>query len=103
MRLIDADTLIESMGLENAVKLGNKDGYQQDHSYGTLMRYEIKGEIDAQQTVEAVPIRRTKPVMGVSRDQMRNWWQCGNCESVIDQGDRYCRGCGAEVEWDGHT
>ena len=52
-------------------------------------------------TIPALPIRRTKPVMGVSRDQMRTWWQCGNCESVIDQGDRYCRGCGAEVEWDG--
>lgn len=51
-------------------------------------------------TVEAVPMRRTKPVMGVSKDQLRNWWQCGNCESVIDKGDRYCRGCGAEVEWD---
>ena len=52
-------------------------------------------------SVPAVPIRRTKPLMGVSRDQLRNWWQCGNCESVIDKGDRYCRGCGAEVEWDG--
>ena len=52
-------------------------------------------------SVKAVPMRRTKPVMGVSRDQLRNWWQCGNCESVIDKGDRYCRGCGAEVVWDG--
>lgn len=56
--------------------------------------------IEQQPTIPAVPLRRTKPVMGVSRDQLRNWWQCGNCESVIDQGDRYCRGCGAEVEWD---
>ena len=55
-RLIDADLLIESMGLENAVKWGNKDGYQQDHSYGTLMRYEIKDEIDAQPTVESVSL-----------------------------------------------
>lgn len=56
MRLIDADTLIESMALENAVKWGNKDGYQQDHSYSTLMRYEIKNEIDAQPTIPAVPL-----------------------------------------------
>lgn len=62
---------------------------------------EARTEIEKLPTVPAVPIRRTTPVMGVSRDQMRNWWQCGNCESVIDQGDRYCRGCGAEVEWDG--
>jgi hypothetical protein len=56
MRLIDADTLIKSMALENAVKWGNKDGYQQDHSYSTLMRYEIKREIDCQPTVDAIPI-----------------------------------------------
>ena len=99
MRLIDADALIESMGLGNAVKWGNKDGYQQEHSYSTMMRYEIKGEIDAQPTIEAVPMRRTKPVVASSRDC--NWYQCGNCESAIDKGDRYCRGCGAEVEWDG--
>jgi hypothetical protein len=54
-------------------------------------------------TIPAVPMRRTKPVMGVSRDWLQNWWQCGNCESVIEQGDRYCRGCGAEVEWDDHN
>ena len=52
-------------------------------------------------TIEAVPMRRTKPVMGVSRDNRFQWWSCCNCESVIDHGDRYCRGCGAEVEWDG--
>ena len=49
--------------------------------------------------IEAVPMRRTKPVVASSRDC--NWYQCGNCETPIDQGDRYCRGCGAEVEWDG--
>lgn len=56
MRLIDADTLIESMAIENAVKWGNKDGYQRDHSYSTLMRYEIKNEIDAQPTIPSVPL-----------------------------------------------
>ena len=49
----------------------------------------------------AVPMRRTKPVMGVSRDNRFQWWSCCNCESVIEQGDRYCRGCGAEVKWNG--
>ena len=58
--------------------------------------YNAIGEIPA---VEAVPMRRTKPVVASSLDC--NWYQCGNCESIIDQGDRYCRGCGAEVDWDG--
>lgn len=57
MRLIDGDALIESMGVSNAVKWGNKDGYQQDKSYSTLMRYEIKDYIDSQPTVDAVPIK----------------------------------------------
>lgn len=56
MDLIDRAALIASMGLENAVKWGNKDGYQQDHSYSTLIRYEIKDEIDAQPTIPAVPL-----------------------------------------------
>lgn len=56
MDLIDRASLIASMGLENAVKWGNKDGYQQAHSYSTMMLYEIKYDIDAQPTIEAVPL-----------------------------------------------
>ena len=82
MRLIDADALEYSLGPED------EDGY-------------VRELLKDAPTVPAVPIRRTKPVLGVSRDQAMNWWQCGNCESVIDQGDRYCRGCGAEVDWNG--
>ena len=51
MRLIDTDALIASMGLENAVKWGNKDSYQQNHSYSTMMLYEIKDAIDWAPTV----------------------------------------------------
>ena len=82
MRLIDADALENSLGAED------EDGY-------------VRELLKDAQTVEAVPMRRTKPVMGVSRDWLQNWWSCCNCESLIEQGDRYCRGCGAEVEWDG--
>ena len=88
MRLIDADAL------EKEIHDALKDGDDIDGAY-------ILNTLDVQPTVEAVPMRRTKPVMGVSRDWLQNWWQCGNCESVIEQGDRYCRGCGAEVVWDG--
>lgn len=60
MRLIDADELIESMGVSDAVKWGNKDGYQQDRSYSTLMCYEIKDYIDSQPTIDAVSVIRCK-------------------------------------------
>lgn len=56
MDLISRKALIESMGLENAVKWGNKDGYQQANSYSTMMRYEIKDSIDCQPSVPAVPL-----------------------------------------------
>ena len=86
MRLINADELRDIYsGVPNGV-------YTASH---------IVTAIDECKTVEAVPMRRTKPVIGVSKDQTMNWWQCGNCESVIDHGDRYCRGCGAEVDWNG--
>ena len=108
MRLIDADALVEIMGLENAVKWGNKDGYQQDHSYGTLMRYEIKDEIDAQPTVEAVPVVHGKWIMKDS-----GLWQdcsvCGvavevdsmyMCKASEDMNFNYCPHCGAKMEGD---
>lgn len=87
MRLIDADLMIESMGLENAVKYGNKDYEQHITSYGVLMRYEIKDEIDAQPTVEAVPL-----------DAL--------CEWLGEQGmlapcyfDQKCDGCKLKAYW----
>lgn len=52
MRLIDADALMESIGCADAVKYGNRDRAQQDISYSTRMLYEIRGEIDAQPTVD---------------------------------------------------
>ena len=91
MRLIDADLLIAEIC---------QDECERKYCDCDYTCSSIASVVNAP-TVEALPIRRTKPVMGVSKDQMRTWWQCGNCESVIDQGDRYCRGCGAEVEWDG--
>ena len=107
MRLIDADTLIESMALENAVKWGNKDGYQQDHSYSTLMRYEIKREIDCQPTVDAVPVvhgrwEDPQPEGVVSWDK-RAYAQCSVCKAkeYLARKKKYCPNCGARM--DGET
>ena len=100
MRLIDGDALEELFRetIGHIAKMPEIDGALEHLVRASAMAIEM---IQDATTIEAVPMRRTKPVMGVSRDQLRNWWQCGNCESVIEQGDRYCRGCGAEVEWDG--
>ena len=56
MRLIDADALMENYGLKDATKYGNKDAEQQEHSYSTLMLYEIADIIEDAPTVEAKPV-----------------------------------------------
>lgn len=57
-RLIDADALIEAMGLQNCTKYGNESAEQQDHSYSSMMLYEIKDMIDDEPTVDAVEVVR---------------------------------------------
>ena len=56
-RLIDADLLMENYDLKSATKYGNKSAKQQEHSYSTLMMYEISDMIEDAPTafdVEAV-------------------------------------------------
>ena len=100
MRLIDADALEELFRetIGHIAKMPEIDGALEHLLRASAMAVEMIQDAPA---VEAVQMRRTKPVIGYSRDC--NWYKCGNCESAIDKGDRYCRGCGAEVEWDGHT
>ena len=45
-RLIDADALLEQYNLKDATKYGNKDAEQQEHSYSTMMLYEIADMIE---------------------------------------------------------
>ena len=54
--MIDADALMENYGLKDATKYGNKDAEQQEHSYSTLMLYEIADIIEDAPTVEAKPV-----------------------------------------------
>ena len=46
MRLIDADALLEQYNLKDATKYGNKNAKQQEHSYSTMMMYEITDMIE---------------------------------------------------------
>ena len=49
-RLIDADALLEQYNLKDATKYGNKDAEQQEHSYSTMMLYEIADMIEGAPT-----------------------------------------------------
>lgn len=78
MRLIDADALMENYGLKDATKYGNKDAEQQEHSYSTLMLYEIADIIEDAPTVEAKPV-----VYGewkrVGSGSLYDTYECTNC------------------------
>lgn len=50
-RLIDADAEAKKLGLDRAVKYGNKDAEQQYFSYSTMMMYEIRDIFDDAPTV----------------------------------------------------
>lgn len=57
-RLIDANALIETWGLQDCVKYGNETAEQQYHSYSSMMLYEIKDMIDDAPTIDAVEVVR---------------------------------------------
>ena len=113
MRLIDGDALIESMGVSDAAKWGNKDGYQQDKSYSTLMRYEIKDYIDSQPTVDAAPVKHSGWEIVIQRAEgeydiagICTWAtvaMCSRCAFVhhFIEGHMcygYCPNCGAKMD-----
>lgn len=31
------------------------------------------------------------------------WWVCGECRTMIDERDKFCRECGRRLKWDGKT
>lgn len=63
MRLIDADALLENYNLKNATKYGNKDAEQQEHSYSTLMLYEVADMIEDAPTIDAVLVVHGRNMM----------------------------------------
>ena len=75
MRLIDADALLENYNLKDATKYGHRDAEQRDHSYNSLMLYEIAGMIEDAPTIEAVPVVHCKDCrrwgMGISAETDR--------------------------------
>ena len=64
MRLIDADKLLEDNNIKSAIKYGNKNIRQENHSYSTMMMYEIAGIIEDAPTIEIpqwIPIEERLP------------------------------------------
>lgn len=79
-RLIDADSLMENYDLKSATKYGNKSDKQQEHSYSTVMMYEIADMIDDAPTaydVEAV-VKQIKEFAECDTE-CREFYGCRDC------------------------
>ena len=95
-RYIDVDAFRMAYGMSERCE--DCRSSQKECQYNDYSKRDFCGWLDDAPTVEAVPVRSTTAVIASSKDC--NWYQCANCEAPIDHGDRYCRGCGAEVVWD---
>lgn len=94
MRLIDADALMENYGLENATKYGNKDAEQQEHSYSTMMLYEVADMIEDTPTVEAKPV--VKGEWKTEFTALLVVYRCSECNCATALGQtNFCPNCGA--------
>ena len=80
MRLIDADALLEQYNLKDATKYGNKDVEQQEHSYSTMMLYEIADMIEDAPTVYDVD----KVVEQLENDEKHTFDGCINKRYAIE-------------------
>lgn len=92
-RLIDANLLIEQYHLDTATKYGNKDADQQNHSYSTMMMYEIADMIDDAPTVVGQSYGEwVYDSYGVPH--------CSECGYEVGEVTPYCPSCGAKMEDD---
>lgn len=90
MRLIDADALMNKM--------------QKDPLFDLVERYGVSGVINAEPTVDAVPVRHGKWInreYGLKRDGRHYpfWerYECSVCGAKADESD-YCPNCGARMD-----
>ena len=93
MRLIDADALIEKYNLKDATKYGNRDAEQQNHSYSTMMLYEVADMMDDAPTIEAVPVVHGEWIKETVLSK------CSVCGFRLGADTyRYCPNCGAKMK-----
>lgn len=95
MRLIDADALMENYNLKDATKYGNRDEEQREHSYSTLMLYEIADMIEDVPTIEAVPVVHGE---WVPQNEGLTKFMCSICKGKNYGGhEKFCPNCGADM------
>ena len=99
--LVSRKELLSEFGCAGAVKYGNFLPGQQEHSYSTMMMYEINDVIQGAESVDALPV-------------IHAYWSeksvCSNCDckipldtdesgwDVIHMDAAYCPRCGAMMD-----
>ena len=88
MRLIDAEALVACL--------------QNDPLFDLVERYGITGVIEAQPTVDAVPVRHgtwAREVLGSTSGYGTTvMYQCSECERMSISKHKYCPNCGAKMD-----
>lgn len=52
----------------------------------------------------AEELERLKPMKAELEGGGHSWWNvCGDCHTIINEGDKFCRQCGRRIIWDGMT
>lgn len=108
VRLIDANALLERMGLTDAVKYGNESADRRHRSYSTWMSYEIADEINDMDTIPAEVVRHARWV-GVEYPDIddygahvtRSFSECSQCSKRVFfnfQRTTFCPNCGARMD-----
>lgn len=98
MRLIDADALMEKYNLKDATKYGNRDAEQQNHSYSTMMLYEVADMIEDAPEIEAVPVVHGEWTKIYGSCMYVFSFRCSECNCLIEFDTNFCPNCGAKMD-----
>lgn len=74
---------------EQAVAYLQSTGWMQEHDRQMML--------DGVHRLTAQP-ETTRRIVGKSKGGMTLWYECERCGEPVDEGDKFCRGCGAKIE-----
>lgn len=79
---------------EKVIKaLENYEPYAKVFTNLTVEGWVVCDALELLKEKEAVKPRPRNPHQGAW------WYECGNCNTAISPGDKYCRGCGRAIDW----
>jgi hypothetical protein len=89
-KLIDEQPTIQpEITHEQAVEYLQSTGWMQEHDRQMML--------DGAHRLTAQP-ETTRRIVGKSKGGMTLWYECERCGEPVDEGDKFCRGCGAKME-----